>query len=67
MLKRYLVFTGEYCVIRAWECFRGSAEDMTEALNLVMDAWCNGMDWYQIIDSETGHVVREGQKRDEYR
>ena len=56
-MKRFLIFAGlEYYPMGGWGDFYDSAETVEDALEKLAHAQCN--DWWQIVDSTTGTVVK---------
>ncbi len=55
MKKRYLLFSGdEYYPSGGWEDFQGYFESLEDALKASKN------DWWQVVDDETGRIVRQG-------
>ena len=58
-MKRFLLFSGDdYYPRPAWRDFVGSFDTVQEALehNARRD---NGLDWYQVVDTQTQAIVSE--------
>ena len=56
-MKRFLIFAGDtYYPIGGWKDFRGSADTIDEAADMVYKI--DGMvDWFHVVDSQTGRVI----------
>lgn len=61
-MKRYLIFAGDrFYPSGGWKDFKQSCETVEDALVCLIDVLMNdGADWYQIIDSVTAEIVKEG-------
>lgn len=55
-MKRYLVFAGEtYYPLGGWDDLRGRFDTVEDAVVAVTGKF----DWWQVVDIETGEVVKE--------
>jgi hypothetical protein len=63
MVERYLLFKGDaYYPSGGWHDFKGSFSSIEAAVDHVISLGITSMDWYHVVDSTTGEIVKQGRK-----